>query len=122
MAGDILPGTISFTRVGLEISPPPASESTLVVIAISKFFGDGSSPISSKINKANYYSTSVVLVVPRIYTSDHRDSPYTPRVCIPARHSHLFVHTRERGQQRSQYANNILQCSFESLRPTSLRR
>lgn len=83
MAGDILPaGTISFTRVGLEISPPPASESTstLVVIAISKFFGDGSSPISSKINKANYYSTSVVLVVPRIYTSDHRDSPYTPRV------------------------------------------
>ena len=56
MAGDILPGTISFTRVGLEISPRPASESTLesrVVIAISKFFGDGSSPISSKINKAN---------------------------------------------------------------------
>ena len=58
MAGDILPGTISFTRVGLEISPPPASESTLVVIAISKFFGDGSSPISSKINKANYYSST----------------------------------------------------------------
>ena len=96
MAGDILPaGTISFTRVGLEISPPPASESTstLVVIAISKFFGDGSSPISSKINKANYYSivrniaiarNTQVAVVPQVQYISHREV-----------HSHRFLRNYE---------------------------